>query len=67
MIVPYLNDLVILDSWFDTKTPEEIKAWIEDWCKTNWVKEEIVWICPLSDGHISFGMEPNWREEHSNG
>lgn len=65
MVINYLNDLVIDDTWFDTKTPEEIKAYIEDWCVTNWVKEETAWVCPLLDGHIVFGGEPDWRELHS--
>lgn len=65
MVINYLNNLEIPDTWFDTKTPEEIKAWIEDWCKTNWIKEETAWVCPLLDGHISFGVEPPWRELHS--
>ena len=65
MVINYLDNLVIPDSWFDTKTPEEIKVWIEDWCKTNWSKEETAWVCPLLDKHISFGVEPNWRELHA--
>lgn len=63
-VINYLNDLVIPDERFDTETPEQIKAWIEDWCRLNWVKEEVVWVCPLMDAHIVFGEEPDWRAFH---
>lgn len=56
---------VIPDSDFDTKTPEQIKADIEAWCDANWVKHETAWVCPMLDGHIIFGAEPNWQAIHS--
>lgn len=63
MILNYIG-MTIDDADFDNKTPEQIKADIEAWCKLNWVKEETAWVCPMLDGHVSFGAEPDWREVH---
>lgn len=59
MVIHYLDGLEIPDTDFDTKTPEEIKAWIE-----SQHPEATAWVCPMLDGHISFGAKPDWRELH---
>lgn len=53
------------DTWLDTKTPAEIKAWLEDFARQQG-KSVTAWVCPLMDGHIAFGGgEPDWRARHS--
>lgn len=58
---------VVDETWFDTKTPEEIKAYVEDWCANNWIGEKEVWVCPMLDGHICFGAEVDWERVHDGG
>ncbi len=57
MRIEFLNT-DIPDEWFDTKTPEEIKDYLDTTFNT------ISWVCPMLDGHIVFGSEVDWEALH---
>lgn len=70
MIIPAMDNYNLDDTLFDTMTDVELKAFIEDYISTNWnsnfnvSKDTNVSVCPLMDGHFSFGNNLDWREIH---
>ncbi len=66
MVIPYLNGA---DLPIDAMTPTEQENYIENWCKTNWTKDEVVSISPLLDGRMLFGVKytlDDWRKYYEN-